>query len=61
MLVTVPRVSRSYEHFLDGFDLHLLPPNITPSAGVGGGVLRGRVVLGRDDHLPWYPPETTLG
>ena len=24
MLVTVPRVSRSCEHFSDGFDLHLL-------------------------------------
>ena len=23
---TVPRVSRSYENFLDGFELHLLPP-----------------------------------
>ena len=26
VLVTVPRVSRSCEHFPDGFDLHLLQP-----------------------------------
>ena len=32
MLVTVPRVSRSSEHFPDGFDLHLLPGSKTLSA-----------------------------
>ena len=26
VLVTVPHVSRSCEHFLGGFELHLLPP-----------------------------------
>ena len=25
---TVPRVGRSYEHFPDGFELHLLPENV---------------------------------
>ena len=28
--VTVPRVSRSYEHFSDGFDLHLLRTSSIP-------------------------------
>ena len=28
---TVPRVGRSYEHFSDGVELHLLPPALTRS------------------------------
>ena len=31
VLVTAPRVSRSCEHFPDGFDLHLLRANMTCS------------------------------
>ena len=47
VLVTVPRVSRSCEHFLDGFDLHLLRPPPTAHCtrvgvkGLGFGVFRG--------------------
>jgi hypothetical protein len=36
---TVPRVGRSYEHFPDGFELHLLrvvPTDIAPDAESGG-------------------------
>ena len=36
VLVTMPRVSRSCEHFPDGFDLHLL--HIRPPFGAGGAV-----------------------
>jgi hypothetical protein len=32
VLVTVPRISRSCEHFAVGFDLHLLPLNAEPRA-----------------------------
>ena len=28
VLYTVPRVGRSYEHFPDGFELHLLPAQV---------------------------------
>ena len=30
---TVPRVGRSYEHFPDGFELHLLPDGLQASSG----------------------------
>jgi len=30
---TVPRVGRSYEHFPDGFELHLLPGSVQRGAG----------------------------
>ena len=35
---TEPRVSRSCEHFLDGFDLHLLPPSTRWSATLSSKV-----------------------
>ena len=33
VLVTAPRVSRSCEHFPEGFDLHLLPPTLISPTG----------------------------
>ena len=62
MLVTVSRVSRSCEHFSDGWNLHLLPPppplTLSRVSGVrcrakGSGCrphLKG-AVLGGDLHL----------
>jgi len=55
-LVTVPRVSRSCEHFPDGFDLHLLHPRLDqvtapakwqPDRDVFMGTDPGRARLGR--------------
>ena len=46
--LTVPRVGRSYEHFPDGFELHLL--QVDGGAGAaredgGGGGVSGRALL----------------
>ena len=39
---TVPRVGRSYEHFPDGFELHLLPPSRDVRTGSWTGPPRGK-------------------
>jgi len=46
VLVTLPRVSRSCEHFPDGFDLHLLPPHAVWVLSLGC-VVCGLAVGGR--------------
>ena len=38
---TVPRVGRSYEHFPDGFELHLLLPGLQAVSIDSGEVTRG--------------------
>ena len=50
---TVPRVGRSYEHFPDGFELHLLPLTRTPprAAGWRDGVTRTPKPTVRGDCL----------
>ena len=50
---TVPRVGRSYEHFPDGFELHLLPQWITyrlvRPGSTGAVVLK---IVAEEDHAP---------
>ena len=49
---TVPRVGRSYEHFPDGFELHLLPigtpPDIAPMVDECYG---GTLFVGNFDYM----------
>ena len=52
---TAPRVGRSHDHFLDGFELHLLTPGRQES--VQAGTARGQEGSGGEES-PWARPKS---
>ena len=64
VLVTVPRVSRSCEHFPDGFNLHLLQPRTSTSCAQSGGhvptVVREAIALQEHVATPLTPNPSSI-